>query len=39
MEKTTYDFSDYVIPSAEALSNWELLFKEWIGLLVDRLRT
>ncbi|WP_316768769.1 YdcF family protein [Pedobacter frigiditerrae] len=36
--KTSYDFSNYVIPSAEALSNWELLFKEWIGLLVDRFR-
>lgn len=36
--KTDYDLSDYLIPSAVTLSNWELIFKEWIGLLVDELR-
>ena len=36
--KTEYDFSDYIVPSTEALSNWDLLFKEWIGILVDKFR-
>jgi len=36
--KINYDLSDYLIPSADALSNWELIFKEWVGLLVDRFR-
>lgn len=36
--KTNYDLSDYLIPSAEALSNWELIFREWIGLIVDKIR-
>ena len=34
----TNSFSDYIIPSVGALGNWELLFKEWIGLTVDRFR-
>ena len=31
-------FGDYIIPNAGALGNWELLFKEWLGLVVDRFR-
>jgi uncharacterized SAM-binding protein YcdF (DUF218 family) len=37
--KTNYDIGDYLIPSAGALSNWELIFKEWVGYLVDKFRT
>lgn len=37
--KTEYDLGDYVIPNAIALGNWELLFKEWIGLIVDSIRS
>ncbi|WP_197082375.1 YdcF family protein [Pedobacter sp. BMA] len=33
------DFADFIIPSASALGGWEMLFKEWIGLAVDRLRS
>lgn len=32
-------FADFIIPSASALGGWEMLFKEWIGLAVDRLRS
>ncbi len=31
-------FSDFIIPNASSLGVWEMLFKEWIGLIVDRLR-
>ncbi|MET4083322.1 uncharacterized SAM-binding protein YcdF (DUF218 family) [Pedobacter sp. UYP30] len=30
--KTSFDFSDFIIPSAAALNTWPMLFKEWIGL-------
>ena len=33
-----YDLSDFIIPSAESLGNWNILFKEWVGLVVDRFR-
>ncbi|TBO40333.1 YdcF family protein [Pedobacter kyonggii] len=33
-----FQFSDFIIPNASALGVWEMLFKEWIGLIVDRLR-
>ncbi|WP_293312138.1 YdcF family protein [Pedobacter sp. UBA5917] len=36
--RTEFDLSDFIIPSASALGTWELLFKEWIGLIVDRYR-
>ncbi|TCD10333.1 YdcF family protein [Pedobacter frigidisoli] len=35
---TEFDLGDYIIPSASALSTWEMLFKEWIGLAVDSFR-
>jgi uncharacterized SAM-binding protein YcdF (DUF218 family) len=35
---TEFEFGDFIIPSTTALETWELLFKEWIGLAVDRLR-
>ncbi|UKT62626.1 YdcF family protein [Pedobacter mucosus] len=37
--KTEYDFGDYILPSALALNSWELILKEWIGLIVDRVRS
>jgi len=36
--KVKYDLSDFIVPSAEALNNWNILFKEWVGLLVDSFR-
>ena len=36
--KTTYYLGDYIIPSSAALSQWDILIKEWVGLLVDRFR-
>jgi uncharacterized SAM-binding protein YcdF (DUF218 family) len=36
---TDFEFGDFIIPSAAALETWELLFKEWIGLAVDRVRS
>lgn len=33
-----FGLNDFIIPSAAALGVWELLFKEWIGLIVDRYR-
>jgi uncharacterized SAM-binding protein YcdF (DUF218 family) len=38
MGSTEFEFGDLIIPSATALETWELLFKEWIGLVVDGLR-
>jgi len=35
---TAFELGDFIIPSTSALGAWELLFKEWIGLLVDRIR-
>lgn len=35
---TEFDLSDIIIPNASALGVWEMLFKEWIGLAVDRIR-
>lgn len=36
--RTKFDLSDFVIPSAAALIAWPKLFKEWIGLVIDRFR-
>ena len=36
--KTEFGWTDFIIPSAEALGNWELLLKEWIGLVADQIR-
>ena len=35
---TEFDLSDFIIPDASALGTWEMLFKEWMGLAVDRIR-
>ncbi|WP_343523194.1 YdcF family protein [Pedobacter sp.] len=35
---TGFVLSDFIIPNAGALGTWEMLFKEWIGLMVDRFR-
>ncbi|MFC3560404.1 YdcF family protein [Pedobacter jamesrossensis] len=37
--ETEYSFGDYFIPNASALSGWDTLLKEWIGLLVDKIRS
>ena len=37
--KTEYDLGDYIIPSALALNNWEIILKEWVGLIVDSIRS
>jgi uncharacterized SAM-binding protein YcdF (DUF218 family) len=39
MGKTKYNWSDFIVPSVTALSKWEFLIKEWIGLIADRLRS
>jgi uncharacterized SAM-binding protein YcdF (DUF218 family) len=36
---TEFNLGDFIIPSASALGTWELLFKEWIGLVADRYRS
>lgn len=36
--KTAFDLDDFIIPSAAALSGWEKIIKEWVGLGVDRFR-
>lgn len=36
--KGDYDFSDFIIPDASALNNWNKLLKEWVGYAVDQLR-
>jgi len=38
MGKTSYSLSDILLPSVNALISWQLIFKEWIGLFVDRFR-
>lgn len=36
--KEKYDISDYYMPDAGALTQWQYILKEWVGLAVDRLR-
>ncbi len=36
--KRSYNIWDIIIPSAAALSNWELILKEWVGFVVDKYR-
>ncbi|KQM67298.1 hypothetical protein ASE74_07490 [Pedobacter sp. Leaf216] len=36
--ETEFAWADCIIPNAGTLGMWELLFKEWIGLAVDRFR-
>lgn len=31
-------WSDYIIPSVEAMNNWGILIKEWVGYLVTKAR-
>ncbi|GAA4210232.1 YdcF family protein [Pedobacter jeongneungensis] len=35
---TEFELGDFIIPNTSALGTWEMLFKEWIGLAVDRYR-
>lgn len=37
--KTDYSLEDFIIPNPGAFGTWDLLFKEWIGLAVDNVRT
>ncbi|WP_131535998.1 YdcF family protein [Pedobacter nototheniae] len=37
--ETEYYFNDFLIPSADALVKWELILKEWCGLIVDTFRS
>ncbi|WP_378957513.1 YdcF family protein [Pedobacter mendelii] len=37
--KENYDISDYYLPDAGAFAYWQFILKEWIGLIVDRMRT
>ncbi len=36
--KSGYKWSDFIIPSGHALINWNIILKEWVGLVVDRFR-
>ncbi|WP_412465937.1 YdcF family protein [Pedobacter sp. KLB.chiD] len=36
---TAFEPGDFIIPNVSALGAWERLFKEWIGLVADHLRT
>lgn len=38
MGEVSFNADDLLIPSAAALNTWPMLFKEWIGLGVDRFR-
>ena len=33
-----YSFNDYIIPNASTLGSWSLLIKEWIGLIVYKIK-
>jgi len=37
--KSGLELSDFIIPSANVLLLWELMLKEWVGLVVDRFRS
>lgn len=37
--QTDFDLGDYIIPSASALATWETILKEWVGLIVDSIRS
>ncbi len=36
--KTDYNLEDFIIPNPGIFGTWEMLFKEWIGLVTDRVR-
>jgi len=36
--KIDYNFDDFIIPNPGVFGTWDMLFKEWIGLVVDRFR-
>lgn len=36
--QTEYDLGDYIIPSASAIASWDTLLKEWVGLIVYKIR-
>lgn len=37
--RTSYNIGDFIVPDLGSFGTWELLFKEWIGLAVDRIRS
>lgn len=37
--KEKYDISDYYLPDAGAFNYWQYILKEWLGLIVDRIRS
>lgn len=37
--KEQYDISDYYLPDAGSLGYWQFILKEWVGLIVDRIRS
>ncbi len=37
--KTDYEISDFILPEASAFLNWDMLLKEWVGYLVDYIRS
>jgi len=37
--KSDYGLEDFIIPNPGVFGTWDTLFKEWIGLLVDRVRS
>jgi len=36
--RTSFNIGDFIIPDIGAFGTWELLFKEWIGLAIDRIK-
>jgi uncharacterized SAM-binding protein YcdF (DUF218 family) len=36
--KTDFDTSDFILPDPVAFRNWNYILKEWIGLVVDKIR-
>lgn len=36
--KPEYDLTDFIVPDTASFSTWDVLLKEWVGCLVDRLR-
>lgn len=37
--KTEYELYDFILPEAGAFLNWDMLLKEWVGYMVDYIRS
>ncbi|WP_320465539.1 YdcF family protein [Pedobacter sp. CFBP9032] len=37
--KTEYELSDFILPEAAAFLKWDMLLKEWVGYIVDSIRS